>query len=559
MRTLLSVFTLAAAALALPLQASATPYFVKVDAPAGNDGTSWEKAFNLADVITAISTKALQNGDDVYFAGGTYYYPEQQASGNPLLTGIKLQNIAINLHGGYPADLTGTATPELTYPTATPTVLNGDTNRNGVNDDGDLRNLIFVQTTKEATDLLQADRSILIEGFTLTGAYYNGSKGNELGALNVDMTQTVTVRHCVFTGNKCVNAGAAAANSGSRTRFIDCVFSDNEGKDAGIAVNMSKRGDADKYFKPAVTVERCEISGNRAVGEGSVAGGSAIRVNAGSLYILNSTITGNTGYKQGAIHLNSDTYLYIGSSTIADNDMVSPAYGSAVYAKGKPHIRAINSYILGIADDDANPVMLVNEMTTKVSDVFTSDGANVIGTSVFFGEEGSGFQDNFADVIIPDYDFYGDKYTAKSVFGTAGPVDKGGFSKVLVPLEVKRVYSKTDFAGVYKSEYKCPYDVDDTVDQLGTTRPDKVAIGAYDPTGTDGIADITGEAAQSLQAIALGGGVYQLSATVQTLAVYNLSGALVARGTDTAVVDLSAAPAGVYIVRTDAGTVKIVK
>ena len=78
----------------------------------------------------------------MYFAGGEYFYPQLQASGNAMVTGIKMQNKPVNLHGGFPADLSGTAVPELSYPTDTPTILNGDRNGNGKADEGDMRNLI---------------------------------------------------------------------------------------------------------------------------------------------------------------------------------------------------------------------------------------------------------------------------------------------------------------------------------------------------------------------------------------------------------------------------------
>ncbi|MEZ3521394.1 MAG: hypothetical protein K1V78_07855 [Muribaculaceae bacterium] len=154
--------------------ATAAKWFVKVDAPDGNDGKTWETAFNLADCISKISE--MNTGDDVYFAGGEYFYPQLQASGNAMVTGIKMQNKPVNLHGGFPADLSGTAVPELSYPTDTPTILNGDRNGNGKADEGDMRNLIFVQTTKAETALLQNPQQCLIEGFTLKNAYYAVTK-----------------------------------------------------------------------------------------------------------------------------------------------------------------------------------------------------------------------------------------------------------------------------------------------------------------------------------------------------------------------------------------------
>lgn len=538
--------------------ATAANWFVKVDAPAGNDGTTWENAFNLADCITKMSD--MNTGDNVYFAGGTYYYPNLQASGKALVTGLKMQNKYINLHGGYATDLTGTSTPKLSYPTATPTVLNGDRNGNGVPDAGDVRNLIFVQTTKTETALLQNPQEVLIEGFTLTNAYYDGTKGTELGAINVDMTHIVTIKNCIFTGNKCENAGAAFSNSGSQTHFIDCVFEDNEGQSAGIAINQSKRGDADKFFKPSAIVERCLIAGNRGVGEGKVAGGSAIRLNSGSAYIINSTITGNKGYKQASIHMNDATQLYVASSTIADNYVTMPETGSAIYTTGTPSIRIINSYILGMENDESVPAIRLADMTTKVSNVLISDGGNIFGKCDFSAAEegGEAFVDNFeADVIIAGYDNYSADNTPFSIFGRTGLQDKGGFSKVLVPNEFTRYYNKADFAGLFKSEYKCPVDVNDVVDQRDVERPVKIAVGAYD-ADDDVVNGVGSVVAAAPELMSLGGGFYRLSEPAESIVVYDLSGRTVATGYGE-IINLSAYPCGVYVVVADGFAVKLVK
>lgn len=541
---------------ALP-QAYAGKWFVKVDSPSGNDGKTWETAFNLADCITSLSSMA--KGDDVYFAGGKYTYPALQASGNALVTGLKMQNNPVNLHGGYATNLTGTEVPEISYPSDTPTILDGDRNNNGIPDGGDVRNLIFVQTTNVKSEAAAAPQSVLIEGFTLQNAYYNGTKGTELGALNVDMTRTVTVRNCIFRNNKCENAGAAFSNSGSQTHFIDCIFEENTGKDAGIAVNQSKRGDADKYFKPSATLERCLVASNNAVGEGKVAGGSAIRVNAGSVYIINSTVTGNKGYKQGAIHINDATGLYIASSTISDNSEEYPANGSAIYATGTPSIRIINSYVLGMENDPDIAAISLAEMTTKVSDVLVSDGGNIFGKCDFFAAEtgGEAFVDNFSnDVVIPGYDDYKSANTPYAIFGRSGLQDKGGFSKVLVPQVMAQYFKKNDFAGLFKTEYKCPVDVIDTVDQRNEERPEMISVGAYDQGAGSGVSDVMLQVETAIAKV--GDGIYRLAQESTSIIVYDISGNVVWNGRGSEV-NLSGKSRGIYLIRTDDATFKVLR
>lgn len=538
--------------------ASAADWFVKVDGVTGNDGKSWETAFNLADAITAINSETVSTGDNVYFAGGTYYYPELRADGTAMVTGIKMQNKFVNLHGGYPTDLTGTAKPELSYPTATPTVLNGDTNRSGVPDDGDVRNLIFVQTTKASGLLSDENRSVLIEGFTLKGAYYNGTKGTELGAINCDMSRTVTIRHCTFTGNKCTNAGAAFSNSGSRTQFIDCVFEGNEGKDAGIAINQSKRGDADTYFRPAVMLERSLITGNKAVGEGG-AGGSAIRINHGEVYILNSTITDNSGYHKGAIHMNTATGLYVFSSTIANNHDQVTTYGTGIYGTVTPTINLMNSYVVSDGADGNVPAIMVDAMTTPVKSVFTSDGGNIMGYALFTGTD-AGFEDNLSDALVDGYDSYGTANTAKSLFGECALTDNGGYSKVLVPAESVHYFAPSDLKGMMASYYRAPFAVDETVDQRNVARQAVTAVGAYDDANNNtSVCDEIADNAARLRVWSVGNGVFGMSVVADNVTVYGMTGNVVAKAQKTDIVDLSALANGVYVIVADGNAAKVVR
>ena len=233
--------------------------------------------------------------------------------------------------------------------------------------------------------------------------------------------------------------------------------------------------------------------------------------------------------------------------------------GSAIYSTGTPAIRIINSYILGMENEETIPAISLCEMTTKVSDVLVSDGGNIFGMCDFTAAEegGSAFDNNFeADVIIPGYDDYNVANTPFALFGRTGLEDKGGFSKVLVPKTLTGYYRKADFAGLFKSEYKCPVDVDDMVDQRNVERPANISVGAYD-AGQDSSID-TVESRQAFTVTSLGNGVYALAEPADDICVYDLASRLVIR-TSGSTVDLSAKASGLYILCADGHSAKIIR
>lgn len=95
----------------LSFNIQAANWFVKSDASGGN-GQSWDGAFNVSELMSALNKDLIASGDNVYFAGGSYYFGQNDS--------IKVSK-GISFYGGYPTDLTGTQTPKITYPSENPT------------------------------------------------------------------------------------------------------------------------------------------------------------------------------------------------------------------------------------------------------------------------------------------------------------------------------------------------------------------------------------------------------------------------------------------------------
>lgn len=76
MKSLLTTFLLAACA----LSASATDYYVSPAGAGTKDGSSWENAWSIDELQTnfnSTNASSFANGDNVYFAGGTYFAEDE--------------------------------------------------------------------------------------------------------------------------------------------------------------------------------------------------------------------------------------------------------------------------------------------------------------------------------------------------------------------------------------------------------------------------------------------------------------------------------------------------
>ncbi|MGN0231500.1 MAG: hypothetical protein ACI4A8_04725 [Muribaculaceae bacterium] len=540
MNNLIKRMWLAATISAITISSSATNFFVKSDAPSGNNGSSWENALCFSDFLADIASAdgTIANGDAVHFAAGTYLVNET--------TGITLKNKWVSLIGGYPDNLSGNETPEIVYPSATPSVLSADINGNGTADEGDARNLFFIQTTKD--NLSASARTILIKGFSLIGGYYAGTKGTEVGAICADMTNDVVVKNCLFSGYVSVNGGGAYSNSGSKTYFSDCVFSDNTAGDAGAAIRLTKRGDAAKVFDASVTLDRCAIVNNH-ITKQSGAGGSAIRHTAGNLYIINSTIANNSAYAKAAIDVSDNVKVNILSSTIANNSVELPETGSAIHAVGTPEIYTTNSYILACANAADAPAITIEAMTQKVSNSIKTDGANIIGLCSFSGADG--FVDDSNSIWTNDN--YSADNTAEAKLGNCQLTEVNG-TKVIAPLAEEGTY---DTETVGYCTFNSPFTVDKTLDQTGAQRRATgfTNPGAYDIVLGPQSGCVSPKASQGHIAT-LGNGLYRIS--FSEFKVFNISGRLVVSGRGDCI-DLSDMPRGLYIVNTPTANTKVIR
>lgn len=457
-------FYLIAAMLAAPAASFSAEHYISTEARGNGDGTSWDNAMAFSVMFEGINDFA--NGDVFYFAGGTYY-PQKVVTITNGYTFI----------GGFDPKLTGTEHETPTYPSATPTVFSGDLNGSEAPDEGDLDQLLAFQTNTVDNDVT---KKVILTGLEFTNAY-SSVTGSEkhYGALFIDNCGCVEVNNCRFYNNY-VNAdkgGSAFDGYRSRAYFTDCEFTNNKANSRGGAIRLS----SNLGTKGFTVFNRCLIADNSI--EETL--GSAICVQHGmSLYIINSTITGNTaGQTSGAVYCtgSDNTYarnVYIVNSTIAGNEG-----GPQVNMTTNANLYVANSIVVSDGETAAFSIESVNN--------FVSGGMNVVGTDannvLTWGEtDDAKAENNYAAVF------------GENVLGDNG---------VIEPLATEGEYTADALQAVI-ADWDIEADV--TIDQTGHERAANSTPGAYAKTVPSGITAVEVEngdedaAYYTLQGIKLG-------------------------------------------------------
>lgn len=240
------IWTLAAA-----FGCNASTWFVKVDGGTSTSGTMWTTSWNFDTFLTKLSDGTIAEGDMVCFAGGVYR--------SNVVNPINIKHRNLTLKGGFPTNLRINQVPELKYPTETPTLFLGDSNGSGQPDDYDVRNFICIDGRASP----DAERNIVIEGFTISGCFYEARNPQECGAVSVYLSRGVTLQHCILEGNRALYSGGAALNVlGSEVKVVDCIFKGNKAGTDGAAIRADEATLAQKVYTPALIVDRTLIEDN---------------------------------------------------------------------------------------------------------------------------------------------------------------------------------------------------------------------------------------------------------------------------------------------------------
>ncbi len=529
-------------------QVFAEDWFVRPDiVTTAGDGHSWEGALCVSDFQMLLANELATSGDIFHLAGGSYI-PSSNAENFRITQGVKLI-------GGYAGNLKGTDTTLPVYPSATPTIFSGDRNNDGMPNAGDIQNLLVINSTDTVT----------VQGIEFRCAYY---QGGDYGAGSVYTNlSNVVLKNCTFRDNTSTfHGGAGFTTVGSFTHLIDCAFTNNKAKSRGGAILVDNASAENGGRKSLCVLERCQLTDN-VLEYNSTDGkyGAAIQIRHGNMWIINSTIANNKAYCNGAgISVSDGDTVRIVSSTLANNvctrvqiDLGKPnSYGSSIRMEKEAVLYIANSISLeGPEDvgDKRNPTCYTENYTKGIENYFISGGYNYVGT---FYDLTKKYQDPVWNTVWKTTDQPGtpvDVHVYADMFGTNELADNGGGTYTIMPVSNTAGASLTDLQSIF-AQWKCPVDVAFNRDQRGYVRKVNSSIGAIDVSGTVGLNITTKEMKRLVE---LSPGRYFIEGATN-IRVFGINGSLLL-DTKGETVDLSDLAKGVYLLKTDGVTYKVLR
>lgn len=209
---------------AYELQGDGTRYilYVKQNAPAGGDGSSWSRAFTkLQDALAKAATCFVTK--EIWVAAGTYY-PDETATANTNNrdASFYLRN-GIALYGGFAGTETDLSQRNRSINI---TELSGDIDQLA----GNTGNSYHVVRSASVSN------TAVLDGFTIMGGNANGTTPQDKGAGLYNDYGTPTITHCSFYDNFAADAGGVIYNYYSAPHITNCTFFDNAASSFGGAI-----------------------------------------------------------------------------------------------------------------------------------------------------------------------------------------------------------------------------------------------------------------------------------------------------------------------------------
>jgi hypothetical protein len=332
--------------------------YVDASATGTNSGASWTNAYT--SLQSALSASSGGGNHQVWVAAGTY----KPTTGTDRTATFQLLN-NVALYGGFAgADSTlyqgGETALSQRDPSGNPTILSGDLYGN---DDPNDPN--FVNYGDNSYRVLDArassstDRTLILDGFTITGGNASASSGTNTCAGGLAIYQGGVIRNCIFVGNSAADSGGAVYCAGSPISFANCVFRHNRCRSlystegTGGAIRMY--GDRSSS---ALTVTNCTFVDNTAGGSATTSGGaigsntntSGVNVSIGNSIFWSNTAGGTSSQIfSGSGIVTSVTYCdvqggFTGTGNIDSSpSFVSQSTGNLHLASGSPCIDSGNN------------------------------------------------------------------------------------------------------------------------------------------------------------------------------------------------------------------------
>jgi len=198
-----------------------------------NDGNSWDNAYtSFQSALDATAT-----GCEIWVAKGTYKpsydYGLNIAAPNTE-RGYHFEMInGVKIYGGFAGTETAT-TERTTYGVGevNETKLSGDIDTAPFGSD-DCYHVFY------HPDGLALDNTAILDGFTITAGYANGTSPHDYGGGMYNMSSSPTINNCTFTSNNAsFRGGAMYIQSSNNPTFTNCIFTNNTSTQNGGAAML---------------------------------------------------------------------------------------------------------------------------------------------------------------------------------------------------------------------------------------------------------------------------------------------------------------------------------
>ena len=353
--------------------------FVNVNAHGANNGSSWKDAFTNLD-----SAIDQTDSGQIWVAAGTYK-PSLNAQYYSFKTFTINKQIA--LYGGFKGTETRLSQRDVQKNV---TILSGDVGTQGVDDDN---------TPRVVSVIGAVDSLTIIDGFTITSAYYTDYKGYDYnnGGIYIWCSGDPEVRNCTIKNNHGFYGGGIYIRGTGTSLHSSPLIVNN------LIENNSAYQGAGLYLE--YTYARIignKISHNRCEGGYTHLAGGGIKIEAyTSPYIYGNTIDSNYARHYGGGIANESNYSVTIENNIISND--SSQYGGGIYVDFSPtsiinnlivNNKALSSYFSGgggglyvnysYATNSVNNTMCGNYSDNYGGAVYINDGNTMFTNTIIY-------------------------------------------------------------------------------------------------------------------------------------------------------------------------------
>jgi len=337
--TAIMLFSILVAIPASPVNAAGQCY-VKQNASGLGNGKSWTDAYANDNGLQL----ALANAGctEIWVAAGTYLPGGTRDSAFQLTSGVAI-------YGGF----TGTETARSQRkPSTHETILSGDVTHTATNTDNAYHVVIAIAT----------DPTAVLDGFTITGGYADGSSPDYFGG-----------GIYIYQGNPTLSNLNIEYNTASQGGGGICT----------------------EYASP--TMANITFYSNTVIGAGD---GGGLKVHLGKPALTNVTFESNTASSGGGIHSYSD--MTITNAVFSNNEATSGKAGGWYIFRGNPVLTNATFYVNSAATEGGAMYISSNTTAPTLTNVtFYGNHADTKGGAIY-NEKASGtlfhgtFQDNSA-------------------------------------------------------------------------------------------------------------------------------------------------------------------